>query len=126
MSAPSHLKSLQAVELAVRTGSLAAAGELLGITPAAVGQRVKALEDRLGIELLHRGRLGIVPSRELDGALQHLRSGFAAIEAAAAVLELQRGHDIYIAAASDFVDLWLAPRLPEFRARFPNVRFSVN
>jgi hypothetical protein len=49
MGPPSHLKSLQALELAVRTGSFAAAADILAITPAAVGQRVKALEDYLGM-----------------------------------------------------------------------------
>jgi LysR family glycine cleavage system transcriptional activator len=126
MIAPSHLKALQAVELAIRTGSLAAAAEILGITPAAVGQRVKTLEDFLGIELLHRGRFGIVASRDLEQALPHLRAGFAGIEAAATMLELQRGHDIYVAATSDFAELWLAPRLSDFRAKYPNVRFSIN
>ncbi|MEJ0006703.1 MAG: LysR family transcriptional regulator [Steroidobacteraceae bacterium] len=43
-----HLKSLQALQLALRCGSLKGAAELLAITPAAVGQRVKALEDYLG------------------------------------------------------------------------------
>ena len=40
---PSHLKSLQAVELAARKRSFNEAAEVLGITPAAVGQRVKTL-----------------------------------------------------------------------------------
>ena len=47
MSGMSYLKSLQAVDLALRTGSLAAAADALAITPAAVGQRIKALEDYL-------------------------------------------------------------------------------
>jgi LysR family glycine cleavage system transcriptional activator len=124
--APTHLRSLQAIELAVRTGSLVAAAEILGITPAAAGQRVKALEDFLGIELLRRGRFGIEPTAELGEALRHLHVGFGAIEAAVAALNLQRGSDLHIAAAPDFADLWLKPRLPRFRAGFPNVRFSIN
>ena len=56
MTMPSHLKSLQAIELALRSGSLAKAAEALSITPAAVGQRIKALEDYLGLELVVRGR----------------------------------------------------------------------
>jgi DNA-binding transcriptional LysR family regulator len=43
MFVPTHLKSLQALELALRSGSLKGAADLLWITPAAVGQRVKAL-----------------------------------------------------------------------------------
>lgn len=126
MAAPSHLRSLQALELALRTGSFAAASEVLSITPAAVGQRVKALEDYLGIDLLVRSRSGLQPSPALAPALPTLARAFAELEAAAHELELQRGHELHIAAASDFVELWLAPRLERFRARHPNVRFCIN
>ena len=54
----SHLKSLQAVESAIRFGALTREAEALSITPAAVGQRIKALEDYLGLELVVRGRSG--------------------------------------------------------------------
>jgi LysR family transcriptional regulator, glycine cleavage system transcriptional activator len=39
---------------------------------------------------------------------------------------LQRGQQIRIAAASDFADLWLAPRLFAFRARHPNIELEIN
>lgn len=126
MPAPTHLKSFQAVELAARTGSLAGAAAILNITPAALGQRVKLLEDFLGVSLFHRGRFGIEPTPELLAALPHLRAGFASIGAAADALELQRGHDLHLAVTSDFAELWLGPRLASFRAAFPNTRFSVN
>lgn len=126
MVAPTHLRSLQALELAVRRGSFVAAAEGLGITPAAVGQRVKALEDYLGVELLSRGRAGLRAAPGLESALPHLTRAFEALDTAARELELQRGHELHIAAASDFVELWLAPRLHRFRAEHPNVRFNIN
>lgn len=126
MALPSHLKSLQALELAARTGSFAAAAELLRITPAAVGQRVKVLEDYLGIALLERGRAGIRPTDELLRALPNLRQGFAALESASATLDMQRAQEIHVGAVPDFADLWLKPRLAAFRAAHPNVRFRVN
>lgn len=126
MVAPAYLRSFQALELALRTGSFAAAAGPLGITPAAVGQRVKALEDYLGIELLIRARSGLTPAPALAPALPHLVSAFADLEAAARQLELQRGHELHIAAASDLAELWLLPRLEGFRAAHANVRFCIN
>lgn len=126
MAAPFHLRSLQALEMAVRTGSFVAAAGQLGITPAAVGQRVKALEDYLGVELLVRGRGGIRPGPGLRAALPMLHQAFAALEAAADELALQRVQEIHVAAMSDVVDLWLAPRLGRFRAAHPNIRFCIN
>jgi LysR family transcriptional regulator, glycine cleavage system transcriptional activator len=122
----SHLKSLQALELALRLGSLQAAAHALWITPAAVGQRIKALEDYLGMDLLVRGRSGLRPTAEMSEALTHLRAAFQELDTAAAMLNLQRGDEIRLAATSDFVDLWLNPRLASFRAEHPHILFCIN
>lgn len=55
------------------------------------------LEDYLGIALLRRGRFGVEASDELRAALPQLHSAFVALETAAAVLDLQREHDLHIA-----------------------------
>lgn len=122
----SHLKSLQALELALRLGSLQAAARALWITPAAAGQRIKALEDYLGMELVVRGRSGLRPTPELAGALEHLRVAFQELQTVAGILNLQRGDEIHIAATSDFVDFWLKPRLAGFTARHPHILFCIN
>lgn len=126
MPATPHLRSLQALELALRTGSLQAAANGLGITPAAVGQRVKALEDYLGVDLLVRGRSGLKATASLAPAVSRLAAAFRELDAAAALLEMQRGSEIQIAAASDFVELWLRPRLGAFQADHPNTLFCIN
>ncbi len=112
--------------MAVRRGSLKAAADVLAITPAAVGQRIKGLEDYLGFELLLRSRTGLQPAPELRGAIAHLATAFRALDAAVEQLDMQRGHEIQIAAEPDFADLWLAPRLPGFRQHNPQVRFCIN
>ncbi len=126
MVAPTHLKSLQALELAARLGSLKDAAGVLAITPAAVGQRVKALEDYLGRDLLMRGRSGLRPAPALENALEHLRAAFQSLELAAEALNLERAHELHIAGPSDFIELWLAPRMPAFREAYPAIRFSLN
>jgi LysR family transcriptional regulator, glycine cleavage system transcriptional activator len=122
----SHLRSLQALELALRTGSLQAAARALWITPAAAGQRIKALEDYLGVDLLVRGRSGLRPTPELVAALEHLRAGFRELGVVATMLNLQRSDEIHVAATSDLVDLWLVPRLAGFKAEHPHILFCVN
>lgn len=126
MDGPTHLRSLQALELALRTGSLKAAAERLAITPAAAGQRVKALEDYLGIELLVRGRSGLRATPALASALPHLEAAFRELKSVTELLDLQRGQELHIAATPDFADLWLQQRLPGFAAAHPNIRFNVN
>lgn len=47
--------ALEALAEIIRRGSFEAAAAHLGITPSAVSQRIKGLEERLGAVLLHRG-----------------------------------------------------------------------
>jgi LysR family glycine cleavage system transcriptional activator len=126
VSQPSHLRSLQALELAVRTGSLKAAADELRITPAAVGQRIKLLEDYLGLDLVVRGRSGIRPSGALEATMPHLSAAFRELDTAARLLDFQRVDEIHVVADADWAELWLGPRLPRFRAAHPNVRFCIN
>jgi len=126
MDGPTHLRSLQALELALRTGSLKGAAERLAITPAAAGQRVKALEDYLGIGLLVRSRTGLQATPALAAALPHLEAAFRELRSVTELLDLQRGQEFHIAATPDFADLWLAQRLPRFTDAHPNIRISVN
>jgi len=49
---PHHLAALAAV---LRRGSFEAAATDLSVTPSAISQRIKALEDRVGASLIHRG-----------------------------------------------------------------------
>ncbi len=126
MSGISHLKSLQALDMAIREGSLKAAADRLAITPAAVGQRIRALEVYLGTDLLLRGRSGLIPTPELDRALPDLRQAFDALERVTETLDFQRISEIHIVADPDWADLWLLPRLPEFRNEHPNILFCIN
>lgn len=121
-----HLKSLQAIETAIREGSLKAAASQLGITPAAVGQRIRALEDYLGTDLLVRGRSGLHPTPELAAALVDLHTAFEALERVSETLDFQRVSEIHMVADPDWSELWLAPRLPAFREDYPNILFCIN
>jgi LysR family glycine cleavage system transcriptional activator len=126
MKAATHLRSLQALEMALRLGSLKEAADALGITPAAVGQRIRALEDFLGTDLLSRGRSGLRPTVSLAAALDDLTEGFAALDRAADALDFRRQAEIHIEADEDWADLWLLPRLDAFLADNPNIYFNIN
>ena len=121
-----HLRSLQAVEMAIREGTIKAAAERLGITQAALGQRIRMLEVYLGADLVMRGRSGLVPTAELERAMPHLKTAFLALEQVTERLDFQRAAEIHIVAEPDWAELWLQPRLPLFLAEHPNVLFCIN
>ena len=112
--------------MAIREGSLKDAARRLSITPAAVGQRIRAIEEYLGTDLLLRGRSGLQPTVELDRAMADLRSAFAALDRVTQTLDFQRVAELHIVADLDLSDLWLLPRLAGFRAENPNILFCIN
>ena len=126
MAATTHLRALQALESAIRNGSLKSAADELRITPAALGQRIKSLEDYLGYDLLVRGRSGISPTRELEPALPHLVASFRELQTVSQLLDFQRVHEVHITADTDWAELWLKPRLSRFKNDNANTLFCVN
>lgn len=126
MTSPTHLRSLQALDLAIRKGSLKAAAAELSITPAALGQRIKSLEEYLGYELISRGRSGVRPSRDIQPALAHLSAAFRELDTVSRLLNFQRVNEIHITADSDWAQLWLAPRLASYQEANPSTLFCVN
>jgi LysR family glycine cleavage system transcriptional activator len=121
-----HLRALQALELAIRLGSIQRAAAELGITAAAAGQRIRGLEDYLGTDLLLRGRSGLQPTTAVEPALPDLRAAFSALDRVTETLDFQRTSEIHLVADPDLAELWLIPRLGAFRQTHPNIRFCIN
>src|SRR5215813_10449112 len=79
MRAPHHLNALRAFEATARHLSYVAAADELNVTPAAVGQLVRGLEETLGLELFHRSQAGqsrLVLTEAGRAALPDLQAGF--------------------------------------------------
>src|SRR5262245_17500153 len=79
MRAPKHLNALRAFEAAARHLSFVAAAEELNVTPAAVGQLVRGLEEVVGAELFHRSLAGparLVLTERARAAIPDLQAGF--------------------------------------------------
>jgi LysR family glycine cleavage system transcriptional activator len=123
MRAPNHLNALRAFEAAARHLSYVVAGDELGVTPAAVGQLVRGLEDTLGVELFHRSRSGparLVLTDAARSAVPDLRAGFDHLAAAVERLRTGAAHAVIrVAVPLAFADKWLLPRIQRFRAEHP-------
>src|SRR3954470_18304157 len=80
MRGPEHLNALRAFDAAARHLSFALAAEELNVTPAAVGQLVRRLEEVLGVELFHRSPTGparLILTEAARAAVPDLRAGEA-------------------------------------------------
>ncbi|MBV1775603.1 transcriptional regulator GcvA [Burkholderiaceae bacterium DAT-1] len=125
MKAPVHLNALRAFEASARHQSFSAAAQELHVTPAAVGQLVRTLEDWLGGPLFHRsssGRSRLVPTEAAQDALPHLRSGFDQLNLGLARLQAgSASGTLTITVSPAFAAKWLLPRLDRFQMQWPEL-----
>lgn len=119
-----HLRTLAAV---LDEGSLEAAARALHVTPSAVSQRIKALEQQLGRVLLVRskpiratesGELVMRLARQLD-QLEHETLATLGVESSALTPV-----SVPLAVNADSLGTWILPALAEL-GRTENVRFEL-
>lgn len=123
----SHLNALRALEAALRHGSFSAAAGELGITPAAVGQRVRSLEDYIGQDLFERTSTGLRATESARQVERQLTSGF--LELSGALDQLQGNQAdtrLSVTLPASFVENWLSPRISDFYQRHSEVDLRLD
>ena len=120
-----HLNSLHALEAALRLGSLRKAADELGVTQAAIGQRIRSLELFLVQPLLLRGANGVAPTAIASAVSSDLSAAFAQLEIVADALNFDRSGALHLCVDGDFLDLWLRERLPDFHRSHPGVEIAL-
>jgi LysR family glycine cleavage system transcriptional activator len=123
MGAVLPLLALRAFTETTRLGSLKAAAEHMGVTPGAISQQIRQLEDRLGVTLLTRSRHGLQLTEAGASLYPGLSRGFGQIERALLDLEIQtNANTLTISTQPSFAASWLVPRLASFRRSTPASR----
>lgn len=118
------LNGLRVLDAAARHLSFTRAADELAVTPAAVGQQIRALEDLLGVVLFRRTPKGLELTDEAAAGLDGIREGFLRFEDAVQAIQAGQSSHVYtIAAPRDVFAAWLSPRLATFRAAQPHLRF---
>lgn len=120
--------SLRLFVLAAEKLNISAAGRELGMPPAVASNRLAKLEQSLGSDLMHRSTRKVALSVEGAEFLPFAREILAQEDAARAALGLsspQVGGLLRFAASSTFAQLYIIPLLPEFLARYPEIRLDL-
>ena len=130
MRSIAHLNALRAFEASARHQSFSLAAQELNVTPAAVGQLVRTLEDWLGSPLFVRstsGRARLVTTEVAEQALPDIRAG---VERLAVGLERLRsgsaGGVLTVAVSPAFAAKWLLPRIERFQAAWPETDLRLD
>ena len=120
------LNGLRVLDAAARHLSFTRAADELAVTPAAVGQQIRALEDTLGTVLFRRTTRGLELTPEAEAGLGPLRDGFLQFEEAVRAMQAgQSSKSLTIAAPRDVTEKWLMPRLAAIAASDPELRFVL-
>ena len=112
----------------VTEGSFSAAARSLGLTPSAVSKHVARLEERLGARLLSRStrHLGLTEEgRAFHERCANILGEIEEAEQAVSDLHAAPRGTLRINATVAFVNHQVIPLIPEFRERYPEVRFDL-
>ncbi|MBC9177420.1 LysR family transcriptional regulator [Pseudoroseomonas ludipueritiae] len=125
------MSSLQAMELfvgAVREGSFSAAGRRAGLSPASVARHVALLEARLGVQLLNRTSRSLAlteAGQEYYARLEQILQDIKEAEGAASALQSTPRGSLRIHSRMMFGMRVLTPLIPEFQARYPELKVEL-
>lgn len=121
------LVALRAFEAAARHLSMKEAAAELAVTPGAVSQLVRGLEQRLGVTLFRRGNRSLVLTEAGQSYFAPIRHAFRQIgEATRQLQALPNAGVLTVSAPPAFAISWLVPRLGRFRALHPDIDLNVS
>ena len=121
------LNSLRAFEAAARHLSFKKAAEELYVTPAAISQQVRALEEYSGVPLFRRLTRSLRLTEAGQAALPPLREGFDRLAEATEALRAEgRTGVLTVSVAPSFGAKWLVPRLDRFRDAHPEYDVRID
>ncbi len=119
------LDSLQIFERAARRLSFQAAAAELNLTPAAVSQRIRQLEDRLACRLFQRLTRQVVLTEEGQLLAARLQAPLAGIAAAVGALKATRDRPLTLSTTATFAQQCLFPVLADFQLAHPDLPVRV-
>lgn len=107
-------------------GSIKAAAEAMHVTSGAVSQQIRLLEDRAGVQLFTRERLGLRLTEAGAGVHPALLQAFEQIEKAVQTLDrIKARQTLTVSTVATFAASWLVPRLGRFNQRQPHIEVRV-
>ncbi|MFT4045431.1 MAG: LysR family transcriptional regulator [Solimonas sp.] len=125
---PTLLPALAAFAQVAAAGSFTRAAALMGVSPSALSQSVRALEKKLDARLLHRTTRSVSATEEGRRLLELAGPGLQMVEQALDALDEGRGQpagEIRINTSRMAARWLLEPHLREFHDRYPGVRLEL-
>lgn len=121
------LNALRAFESVARHGSFKAAAEELFVTPAAISQQIKSLEDSLGVKLFHRQSRSITLTKDAQRGIAKASEGFNNLSEAIKLIRADGDNTtLTVWSSPSFAAKWLVPKLTEFTRANPGIDLEIS
>ncbi|MCR8723766.1 LysR family transcriptional regulator [Frigidibacter sp. ROC022] len=120
------ISALRALEAFARTGNVTVSGRELGLSQSAVSRQLRVLEEYLDTDLFIRNRKRITLTAAAQSYANEVRRGLEQIANASLRLKANpTGGLLNLAILPAFGMRWLAPKLPDFVRRHPQVTVNL-
>lgn len=130
MRAPNHLNALRAFEAVARHLSYVGAAEELHVTPAAIGQLIRGLEETLQIELFHRATSGasrLMLTDAARAAIPDLQTGFELLATSVERLKASKARiAVTVTVPPALADKWFLHRVERFQSKYPHYDLRID
>lgn len=120
------LKAMHVFEAVARHGSVTQAAFELGVSPGAVSQQIRKLEDHLGLHLLERSGKGLeltswgqMYQKGLTAAFEDLRRAHAALDHA------RSNGGLAVSCLASVASRWIGPKLFDWQALHPAAKIRL-
>ncbi|WP_415904777.1 LysR substrate-binding domain-containing protein [Neptuniibacter sp. QD48_55] len=120
------LRAVIAFEAAVRHGSFKEAAEELHITPGAVSQQVRKLEEWLGYPLFVREIRKLTVTEKGMSYFSLIAPALEQLSKASGLARTKDHNKVRLSLTQALASKWLGPRLENFVSQYPEVELHIN
>lgn len=120
------LKALHYFDCAMRHGSFTIAAQELSVTPGAVGQQIRKLEEWLGVSLFSRHVRHVLPTADGQAYWARVRPALAQLAEASRSLRDNRSLSAHLTLPPTLAAKWFARRMPAFVAAHPSIALHLS
>ncbi len=121
------LNALRAFDAAARHLSFKNAAEEISVTPAAISQQIRSLEEYLSIKLFIRDKHILRLTKQAELSLPILTKAFENFEQVIDILqESHKDNDLRLSLSPSFASKWLIPRIGRFNDKHQEITVRVD
>lgn len=121
------IKATEYFEAVARLGTVTKAAKEIGVSPSAVSQQLRLLEEQVGVKLFRREKRRLVLTLDGDRLFQTATQAFGAIRNARGAISRQReARNLIVRVSPSFGVRWLGPRIADFAEANPDWNIRVD